>query len=157
MMIFRFFFVISFIFTSGAAAAGDEEFDRHAPAQGEEYSGSEGTEGRFSEILNPSHTCPDCGAVFFEHRSMFMLLIGFLGQLLFTSRFLVQWIASERRRRSYVPIAFWHLSIAGSLLLFAYALSILAWPVILGQAFGILVYSRNLALIAFRRKLEKGG
>ena len=73
--------------------------------------------------------------------------IGFAGQLLFTSRFLVQWIASERRRESVVPVAFWWFSLAGGATLLSYAL----WrhdPVfILGQAMGLVVYARNLALI----------
>ena len=73
--------------------------------------------------------------------------IGFTGQLLFTSRFLVQWIASERRRESVVPVAFWWFSLAGGVTLLSYAL----WrhdPVfILGQAMGLVVYARNLALI----------
>lgn len=73
--------------------------------------------------------------------------IGFAGQLLFTSRFLVQWIASERRRESVVPVAFWWFSLAGGVTLLSYAL----WrqdPVfILGQAMGLVIYARNLALI----------
>ena len=73
--------------------------------------------------------------------------IGLVGQLLFTSRFLVQWIASERRRESVVPVAFWWFSLAGGVTLLSYAL----WrhdPVfILGQAMGLVVYARNLALI----------
>jgi lipid-A-disaccharide synthase-like uncharacterized protein len=80
--------------------------------------------------------------------SKLWLAIGFGGQLLFTSRFLVQWIASERRRQSIVPTAFWWLSLGGASLLLAYAI----WrrdPVfILGQAFGFIVYTRNLILIA---------
>jgi lipid-A-disaccharide synthase-like uncharacterized protein len=80
------------------------------------------------------------------------LAIGFLGQLLFAARFLVQWIASERRRESVVPIAFWYLSLAGAAILLAYAI----WrrdPVfVLGQAFGFVVYTRNLALIGRRAK-----
>ena len=76
------------------------------------------------------------------------LAVGFAGQLLFTSRFLVQWIASERRRQSVIPTAFWWLSLGGAALLLAYAI----WredPVfILGQAFGFVVYTRNLILIA---------
>jgi len=75
------------------------------------------------------------------------IAIGFLGQALFSARFLVQWIASERKRASVVPLAFWWLSLAGGVTLFAYAL----WredPVfIAGQGFGLLVYARNLALI----------
>ena len=76
------------------------------------------------------------------------LAVGFAGQLLFTSRFLVQWIASERRRQSVIPPAFWWLSLGGAFLLLAYAI----WrrdPVfILGQSFGFVVYARNLFLIA---------
>lgn len=81
------------------------------------------------------------------------IAIGFLGQALFTSRFLVQWIASERRRESVIPLAFWWFSILGGLTLLSYAL----WrqdPVfILGQATGIIVYSRNLILIARKRRV----
>ncbi|GEM_PF-800967 len=106
--------------------------------------------------LTPTHECPYCGRRFSEHRSLIMLLIGFIGQLVFTSRFLVQWIASERKKQSYIPIMFWYLSILGSLLLLAYAISIWAWPIILGQAFGVLVYGRNLALIA-RAKTRQAG
>lgn len=81
------------------------------------------------------------------------IAIGFLGQALFTSRFLVQWIASERRRESVIPLAFWWFSILGGLTLLSYAL----WrqdPVfILGQATGIMVYARNLILIARKRRV----
>ena len=75
------------------------------------------------------------------------LVIGFAGQLLFTSRFLVQWIASERARRSVVPLAFWWFSLAGGATLLAYAI----WrrdPVFaIGQASGLAIYIRNLMLI----------
>ncbi len=74
-------------------------------------------------------------------------LLGMLGQVLFFSRFLVQWLASEKQGRSTVPLSFWWLSIGGGLLLLVYAL----WrhdPVItLGQAVGLFVYVRNLMLI----------
>ncbi len=80
-----------------------------------------------------------------------MGLLGLLGQTLFFSRFLVQWIASEKNGRSVVPLSFWYLSIGGGLLLLIYAL----WrhdPVItLGQAVGLFVYVRNLMLIHRRR------
>ena len=73
--------------------------------------------------------------------------VGFLGQAFFTSRFLVQWIISERRRESVIPIAFWWLSLLGGGTLLAYAI----WrkdPVfILGQGTGLVVYIRNLILI----------
>nr|WP_217629711.1 lipid-A-disaccharide synthase N-terminal domain-containing protein [Paracoccus chinensis] len=78
--------------------------------------------------------------------------IGLTGQLLFTSRFLVQWIASERRRESVIPVAFWWFSLAGGVTLLSYAL----WrrdPVfILGQAMGLVVYARNLVLIHARNR-----
>lgn len=79
--------------------------------------------------------------------------IGLLGQLFFTSRFLVQWIVSERQRESVIPQAFWWLSLLGGVTLLCYAI----WrrdPVfILGQSTGLLVYSRNLMLIS-RKKRE---
>ncbi len=77
----------------------------------------------------------------------YWLLVGFLGQALFSARFLVQWLASELRRESFVPLAFWWFSLAGGVTLLFYAV----WrgdPVfITGQAFGLLVYIRNLMLI----------
>jgi lipid-A-disaccharide synthase-like uncharacterized protein len=74
-------------------------------------------------------------------------LAGLLGQAAFFSRFLVQWIASERARESRVPRAFWWLSLAGSMLLLAYAIHRKDPVFVLGQAFGWIVYSRNLMLI----------
>ena len=80
-----------------------------------------------------------------------MLVVGFTGQILFTSRFLVQWLASERAKASVMPIMFWWFSIGGGLMLLFYAI----WrqdPVfILGQSFGLVVYTRNLMLIAKSR------
>lgn len=72
---------------------------------------------------------------------------GFCGQLLFMCRFLVQWIASERRRRSVVPLAFWYFSIAGGLILFAYAVYRKDPVFVIGQSAGLFVYVRNLLLI----------
>jgi lipid-A-disaccharide synthase-like uncharacterized protein len=73
--------------------------------------------------------------------------IGLLGQAIFSARFIVQWIVSERRKRSVIPISFWFLSMAGSLVLLAYAIHRRDPVFILGQAFGMLVYSRNLWLV----------
>ncbi len=70
--------------------------------------------------------------------------IGYGGQALFASRFLVQWIATERKRASVVPTVFWYLSMGGSMMLLSYALWRGDGVFILGQSFGILVYSRNL-------------
>ena len=74
------------------------------------------------------------------------VLIGFAGQAVFSLRFLVQWIESERAGRSVVPEAFWYLSIAGSVLLLAYALWRRDLVFTLGQSMGFFVYARNLAL-----------
>ena len=79
------------------------------------------------------------------------LIIGFLGQALFSARFLVQWIASERKGESVVPVLFWYFSLAGGLTLFAYAIHIRDAVFILGQSVGALIYIRNLVLI-FRKK-----
>ena len=86
-----------------------------------------------------------------------MGVIGMLGQALFFSRFLVQWIASEKKGRSTVPLSFWYLSIGGGLLLLVYAL----WrkdPVItLGQLVGVFVYVRNLMLIRRHKAAQAAG
>lgn len=73
--------------------------------------------------------------------------IGFLGQALFSARFLAQWVASERQRKSVVPPVFWYFSLGGGLTLLAYAVH--RWdPVfIVGQAAGLVVYARNLYFI----------
>ena len=77
---------------------------------------------------------------------------GFAGQLFFTSRFVVQWIVSERRRESVIPIAFWWFSLLGGVTLLSYAI----WrrdPVfIMGQATGLVFYARNLWLIGRTRR-----
>ena len=73
--------------------------------------------------------------------------IGFLGQAMFSMRFLIQWIRSERERRSIIPVAFWYFSVAGGALLLAYALYRLDPVFIVGQAAGLLIYGRNLYFI----------
>lgn len=75
------------------------------------------------------------------------IVIGFIAQGLFSARFLVQWIASERRRRSIVPQAFWYFSVAGGALLLAYAIHRRDPVFIVGQAAGLAVYLRNLQLL----------
>ena len=79
------------------------------------------------------------------------LAVGFAGQALFSMRFLMQWIASERARRSVIPKAFWYLSLAGGLTLLAYAIHRQDPVFILGQSMGAFIYSRNLWLIATER------
>tara|TARA_B100000989_G_C19528106_1_gene468046 strand:+ start:256 stop:543 length:288 start_codon:yes stop_codon:yes gene_type:complete len=75
------------------------------------------------------------------------LVIGFTGQGLFASRFIFQWVLSERKGESYIPIIFWYLSIFGGLGLLTYAIFRKDPVIILGQCFGIFIYLRNLFLI----------
>ena len=78
------------------------------------------------------------------------LSVGFLGQAFFSMRFLVQWIASERKKESVIPVSFWFFSIGGGLTLLIYAVYRLDPVFIIGQGAGLFVYSRNLYFI-FRR------
>jgi lipid-A-disaccharide synthase-like uncharacterized protein len=80
----------------------------------------------------------------------FWLSIGLLGQASFSMRFLVQWIASERRKESVIPVSFWFFSIGGGLTLLIYAIYRMDPVFIIGQGAGLVVYLRNLYLI--RRK-----
>jgi lipid-A-disaccharide synthase-like uncharacterized protein len=78
--------------------------------------------------------------------------IGFLAQLLFSMRFIVQWIASERARRSIVPETFWYFSLFGGALLFAYAIYRLDPVFMLGQGMGLIIYGRNIYFIRAHHK-----
>ncbi len=82
------------------------------------------------------------------------ILIGFCGQAMFTMRFLVQWIQSERQRRSVTPVAFWWFSLAGGTILLSYAIHRRDPVFILGQSAGLIIYLRNLQLI--RRAASRG-
>lgn len=75
------------------------------------------------------------------------VVVGLLGQLSFSARFIVQWIASERAGRSTVPTAFWYFSIGGGLILLSYAIYRADPVFILGQSMGLFIYLRNLWLI----------
>ena len=75
------------------------------------------------------------------------LTIGFIGQGLFASRFIFQWILSEKKGKSYIPIIFWYLSISGGIGLLIYAIFRKDPVIIVGQTFGIFIYLRNLYLI----------
>ena len=79
------------------------------------------------------------------------LIIGFVGQGLFASRFIFQWIYSEKMGKSTIPIIFWYLSIFGGIGLLIYALFRKDPVIIIGQMFGIFIYTRNLILI-YRKK-----
>lgn len=76
------------------------------------------------------------------------LAIGFFGQALFFGRWVIQWIASERKSESQVPIAFWYMSLIGGLITLAYAIYRNDPVFISGQGIGTFVYLRNLALIS---------
>ena len=80
------------------------------------------------------------------------LIIGFGGQAMFSMRFLIQWLSSERKKRSFIPVAFWYFSLAGGLMLLSYAIYRKDPVFIIGQAGGVLIYARNLQLIARERR-----
>ncbi|MAI83539.1 MAG: hypothetical protein CMM91_01200 [Rickettsiales bacterium] len=83
------------------------------------------------------------------------MIIGFIGQIIFASRFLIQWIVSERASKSIIPNIFWWISIVGSLILLSYAIHKQDPVFILGQSCGFLIYSRNLYLIKKGKKHGK--
>ena len=72
---------------------------------------------------------------------------GLAGQILFGSRFIVQWVASEKRKASYIPVVFWYLSLGGGIITAAYAIHIRDTVFTIAQCAGLLVYVRNLMLI----------
>lgn len=77
----------------------------------------------------------------------FWIALGLFAQFLFFLRFFVQWIASEKKKESTIPVSFWYFSIAGSLLLLVYSIYRKDVVFILGQTMGSLIYTRNLILI----------
>jgi len=79
--------------------------------------------------------------------SILWLVIGFIGQALFSARFVVQYIASEKRHKSIIPNSFWYFSLAGGITLFAYACYRMDPVFILGQGAGIFIYLRNIHFI----------
>jgi lipid-A-disaccharide synthase-like uncharacterized protein len=83
--------------------------------------------------------------------------VGFLAQLMFSMRFIVQWIASERARRSIVPETFWYFSMIGGAMLFAYAIYRLDPVFMLGQGMGLVIYSRNIYFIRAHHKAVANG
>jgi len=81
------------------------------------------------------------------HESVYWTAFGLLGTFLFGSRFVLQWLHSERHQRVIVPPIFWHLSFWGSVICLIYALHIDKLPVILGYLFLPFIYARNLVLL----------
>jgi lipid-A-disaccharide synthase-like uncharacterized protein len=88
-----------------------------------------------------------------NNTEVIFLIIGFLGQFIFASRFIIQWIYSEKKGESSIPVVFWYLSIFGGLGLLTYAIFREDPVIILGQSFGLFIYLRNLFLI-YRKKNE---
>src|SRR5262249_25255668 len=103
-------------------------------------------------FVNAVHIVEKFVTDFFVNQLDWWVVLGFVAQLMFTGRFLVQWIASEKEGKSVIPVAFWFFSIAGGLLLLAYALYRKDPVFILGQAFGVFVYARNLYLVIREQK-----
>ncbi len=83
----------------------------------------------------------------------FWVVFGLIGQLLFGSRFFIQWVVSEKRGESIIPEVFWYLSMAGSVILFAYAIYRRDPVFIIGQCSGIFIYTRNIMLIYKKKRL----
>lgn len=82
----------------------------------------------------------------------FWLAVGFVGQALFSTRFLVQWLSSERKGRSVVPLEFWYFSLVGGATLLSYAIYRADPVFIVGQLTGLFIYGRNLQLIRRERR-----
>ncbi|MDR2878204.1 MAG: lipid-A-disaccharide synthase N-terminal domain-containing protein [Chromatiales bacterium] len=78
--------------------------------------------------------------------------VGFIGQALFSMRFLVQWLSSEREKRSVIPLSFWYFSVAGGAVLLAYAIYRTDPVFIVGQLTGLFIYARNLQLLMAERR-----
>lgn len=81
----------------------------------------------------------------------FWIAFGVVGQLIFALRFILQWIASEKKKESHIPVLFWYLSLLGSIILLIYAIKRKDPVFILGQSTGFIVYIRNLMLIYKKR------
>ena len=80
------------------------------------------------------------------------LIIGFVGQALFGARFIIQWVVSEKKRESTIPLSFWYCSIGGAVVLLAYAIHKQDPVFIVGQSMGSIIYIRNLILIDRKKK-----
>ena len=89
-----------------------------------------------------------------DYSELTWVIIGTLGQLVFFSRWIIQWLSSEKNKSSTIPIAFWWCSLAGGFITFIYAKHINSFPFMLAQGVGLIVYTRNLFLI-YRGNHEK--
>jgi lipid-A-disaccharide synthase-like uncharacterized protein len=93
----------------------------------------------------------------FSTEEMVWLGIGFFGQSLFFSRWVLQWFVSEKKAESQIPVSFWYMSLAGSVIVLAYAIHKVDLVFIAGQSVGTLVYVRNLVLIHRSKERVKSG
>ena len=93
----------------------------------------------------------------FSEINNFWLAVGLFGQFFFSMRFIVQWIYSEKRKQSLIPVSFWIFSLLGSSMLLIYAISRRDPVFILGQSFGFLIYTRNLHLIHKHKRATQQG
>lgn len=85
-----------------------------------------------------------------------IVILGFIGQGVFFMRFLVQWLASEKEKRSVIPVAFWYFSIGGALLLLTYGILDRDPVILVGQSTGLLIYLRNLYFIRKQGREQQG-
>ena len=83
------------------------------------------------------------------------VVFGFLGQAIFAARFIIQWIVSEKKKESFVPLSFWYFSIAGGVVLLIYAIYKKDPVFMIGQASGLVVYTRNLMLITKKNRMKE--
>ncbi len=81
-------------------------------------------------------------------KEILWVTFGTFGQVVFFSRWIIQWLSSEKSRTSLIPVAFWWCSLIGGIITLVYAHHIESFPFMLAQAIGIIVYSRNLILIS---------
>ena len=89
-----------------------------------------------------------------QHQSFqidFWIIVGFIGQAMFTMRFVIQWIESEKKKTSLIPVSFWYFSLAGGLILLIYAIHRQDPVFILAYLPGNLIYFRNLYLLRMKR------
>jgi len=86
--------------------------------------------------------------------SLTWLVVGLIGQLFFSARFIIQWIYSEINKKSIIPVAFWFFSILGGVTLLAYAIHRKDPVFILGQSAGLLIYARNIYFINKQNKIK---
>ena len=90
-----------------------------------------------------------------SYSELLWMLFGLLGQLIFFSRWVIQWIATEKKSQSTIPIPFWWCSLFGGLITFTYAYHIKSFPFMLAQFIGVIIYIRNIYLIIKeKRKYE---